>query len=615
MTGVPTASASLPGSGNVLTTSNNGVSLQIFNDPSRSTIGNPYGEAMRDVAWSPDGSVGAHIDMQGGLSVIRWDGAETYHRLFRDSVNTHLESPTWLGDGTSLVWAEKSEGVPWRIRIAPSSLSSGDAVEQLSPIGDTRHYRNPDGGPDQKVVFQRQADNGSGSPTGQSSVVLYDPAKPAEQRITLVDDNGSNPALSPDGTKVAFVRGEQILVSDLAGGNEIVVAGNAGVKDNPVWSPDGKTIAFNQGGALVATVATNGSQAAGPVTVPGATGKPAYQPRKRDRVVRLAGQTRYTTAVAVSQSHWKTVADALDTREQARSVVLSRSDTFADALAGSALAVAKRGPLLMTPPTALQADTRAEIQRVLVPGGTVYLLGSPGALSTDVANAVKALGFSVERLQGTDRFGTSVAIAKEIDPTPDLVLLATGMNFPDALAAGAAAGSYNTPGSPLSAVVVLTNDHVLPPITRSFLDTLSGTDRTLYGVGGSGWFAGSTYDPAVIEVAGETRYETARQAAFRFFGGQSHVGIATGTNWPDALAGGALMGLLDGPLMLTPGTANDLGSQAAFLLGQSGGSTREVLVFGSAAVVTDRQRSQAGYWMSGPLGAAAVTNPTDVTGR
>ncbi|MEW2384124.1 cell wall-binding repeat-containing protein [Micromonospora sp. NPDC047707] len=90
------------------------------------------------------------------------------------------------------------------------------------------------------------------------------------------------------------------------------------------------------------------------------------------------------------------------------------------------------------------------------------------------------------------------------------------------------------------------------------------------------------------------------------------VGVATGINWPDALAGGALMGLLNGPLMLTPGTATDFGLDALYLLGQSAGPTREVLIFGGAGVVTDRQRDQARYWISGPLGAGFVNNPTDL---
>ncbi|MFC4016775.1 cell wall-binding repeat-containing protein [Micromonospora sp. GCM10011542] len=611
--GAPAASASLSGSGNVLTTSNGSASLGFYNDPSRSSLFNEYGETMRDVSWSPDGSVAAYVSQYGGINTLRWDGQGWFPKVAEDEdPNVLRESTTWRGNGSSIIWAEKPSGLPWRIRTTPSS-SFYDPTGQLSPANDTRHYRNPDGGRDQKVVFERHEDNGGGQPAAASSVVLYDPAKPADQRITLVDGNGSDPALSPDGTKVAFVRDGQIIVSDLSGGNEVVVTSNSGVKDNPVWSPDGKTIAFNQGSTPVATALADGSQAAAPLNVPGASGVPAYQPRNKDRVARLAGQTRFTTATAVSQSHWKTATNSGDTREQAQAVVLSRSDTFADALGGSALAAAKRGPLLMTTPTALAPATQAELQRVLAPGRTVYLLGGTGALSVGVENSIRALGYNVVRAAGADRYATSVEIAKAIDPKPELVLLATGTNFPDALAAGAAAGSFDYPGSTESAVVVLTKGAQMPASTKSFLDTLPKADRVLFGIGGFASTAATNYDgDDAIEVWGETRYETALYTAWVFFGGQNHVGLATGTNWPDALAGGALMGLLNGPLMLTPGMAGSLGLDAEYLLADASGSVRDVLIFGGAGVVNDAQRDQAGYWIGGPLGSNRVDNPTDV---
>ncbi|SCL40689.1 WD40-like Beta Propeller Repeat [Micromonospora pallida] len=606
----PGASASLPGTGNVLTTSIGSSLIRFYNDPSRTELGFPEPESIKHAAWSPDGSIAAFVSGDGGIGTLRWDGEWGFWQIPGEP-GTVRESPTWRGNGSSIIWAEKPAGQSWRIRMAPSS-SFTDFGNQLSPPGDTQHYRNPDGGHDHRVVFQRQADNGAGSPTGPSSVVLFDGSKPEAEWITVIDDNGSNPALSPDGTKVAFVRNGQIIVSDLAGNNEVVVTRNTPAHDNPVWSPDGKTIAFSQGSG-VATALADGTQADFPVPIHGASGVPAYQPRKKDRVARLAGTNRFTTAAAVSQSHWKTYGNAADTREQANSVVLSRSDTFADALSGSALAAFKRGPLLMTPPTSLEASTKAEIQRVLAPGGTVYLLGSPGALSTGVEDAVRALGYNPVRLAGSDRFSTSVAIANAIDPSPDLVLMATGMNYPDALAAGAAAGSYSHPTSNWSAVVILTNDAKLPVSTKAYLDGLDRDSRTLYGIGRYAAQAAAAYDgPDAVDVWGDSRYETALYTAWTFFGGSHHVGLATGANWPDALSGGALMAVVNGPLMLTQGAATDLAFEAELLLAESSASTRDVLVFGSAPVISDRQRNQAGYWIGGPLGANAVNNPTDV---
>jgi Tol biopolymer transport system component len=607
LVGAGPAGASLPGLGNVLTTSDGGTSIRFYFDPGRSAI-NPHDEPVRHVSWSPDGSVAAYVDPRGGIATFRFTGEGFFPRFLPED-NALRESPTWQGDGAALYWAQKPAGEPWQIRTAPSTAFSGD--RQVTP-DDGWHYRNPDAGPDHRLVFQRQADDGTGQPTGPSSVVLYDPAKPAAERITEVDPYGSNPAFSPDGTKVAFIRAGQIVVSDLTGASERAVTRNSFVYDNPTWSPDGRTIAANMDGVGVVTAAADGSQYAAPPLVARDNGVPAYQPRLYDRVVRLTGENRFTTAVAVSRSHWRSVADASDQRERAGAVVLSRSDTFADALGGSALAAAKRGPLLMTPPTALNADTRAELLRVLAPGGTVYLLGNPGALATGVEDAVRALGFTVKRVAGADRFGTSVAIAKEIDPTPDTVLLATGMEFPDALTAGAAAGSLNRPGGSGSAVVLLTNDEVMPTTTRDFLDTLPAPQRTIYGIGYPAAQAATGYDPEAERLVGPDRYGTAFRVAEAFFAGPTHAGLATGADWPDALAGGALVGALGGPLMLTPGTATYLDDATAQTLIGASGSVREVLVFGSPAVVNDRQRASAGHLVSGPLGFTTVINATDV---
>ncbi|MEV4821715.1 cell wall-binding repeat-containing protein [Micromonospora sp. NPDC049274] len=606
----PAAHASLPGSGQVLTISNGSSSVQVISGTTRSTLKNPDGEAMRDVSWSPDGSRLIYHAPDGKIKSLRYTGADTVREV-NYFVPSDIEraGTSWLGDGSSVVWAEMwktSTYSRWTIQISESTW--GGWAETIYVGDSTKHYRNPDAGPGQTIVFQREDDNGSGQPTGQPAVLLYDGAKPELNRVTVVDEHGANPALSPDGRRVAFVRDGQIITSDLTGANEVVITSNPAAHDNPTWSPDGGTIAFSQG-TTVATAPADGSRASTPTVVSTTGGVPAYQPQKNDRVARLSGASRFDTAVQVSRSHWATAADPNDRREKAGAVVLSRSDTFADALAGSGLAGAKRAPLLMTPPTGLEAGTQAEIQRVLTTGGTVYLLGSPGALSSAVENEVRALGFQVKRLAGTDRFGTAVAIAKEADVDPAFVFVASGMDFPDALTAGSVAGSEMFPGTTYG-VVVLSNGSALPPATESYLDSL--TTPSVWGVGRDGSAAALSFDPNAYGLFEADRYGTAAYVAQIFFAGQQYAGIATGADWPDGLAGGALMAALNGPLLLTPGTATDLGVAARDSLDETSGAVKEGLVFGAAAVVTNRQASQVGTWIGGPLGSASVTNPTDV---
>jgi hypothetical protein len=552
---------------------------------------------IKDAAWSPDGSRAVFVTDAGDIATIRWDENDNVYPIVDPDPDSERADPEWVGDGSTVVWAAKPNNGLWRIEETVSTY--GWDVVRRSP-NDGHHYTEPDTNDSQRIVVQRQADSG-GTPTGTPEIGFLDGST-----YTPITTNATSPTLSPDGTKVAFVRGGQIWVSNTSGGDLVQVTNNAATHGDPVWYPNGTTLAFRKGTGI-ATAPATGSQP-NPPLVSGLVGEPDVQPRKQDRVVRLDGSNRFGTAASIARSHWATFGNASDKRAEAKSVVLSRSDNFADALGGSALAAAKQGPLLMTPPTTLNVMAADEMKRVLAPGGTVYLLGSTGAISPQVEQQVKALGFSTVRLAGTDRYSTSVAIANAIDPTPDYVLAATGMNFPDALSAGAAAGAQNLPGKGTSAVVVLTNDKRLPASVGSYLDALPSS--LVVGVGFQAATATAPYGS--VPLYGNSRYQTAMLTAYAFFGGQNHIGLATGTNWPDALAGGALMASLDGPLLLTQGTASYFPEEPWWVGDETSGSVHTGLVFGSTPVVNAIQAQGLGTVISGPAPYASRSNTTDV---
>ena len=72
----------------------------------------------------------------------------------------------------------------------------------------------------------------------------------------------------------------------------------------------------------------------------------------------------------------------------------------------------------------------------------VVILGGTGAISDAVAAQVAALPgvTTVDRFSGLSRFGTAAAISAQVWPSgADVVYVAYGLNFPDALAGGPAA--------------------------------------------------------------------------------------------------------------------------------------------------------------------------------
>ena len=247
-------------------------------------------------------------------------------------------------------------------------------------------------------------------------------------------------------------------------------------------------------------------------------------------VERLFGTDRLLTAVDISQDSYGD--------DQATAVVLARADDFADALAGTPFAVANDAPMLLTFPDTLAASAADEMARVLPDGATVYLLGGENALSGDVADAVTALGFVVDRIQGQTRIETSIEVAHRLGD-PATLLVTTGYDFPDALSAGAAAA--NADGA-----VVLSTAEVPHPSTTAYLDSQPAAE--VFAVGGP---AARAY-PGVTAVFGPSREETAIAVAEEFFESPTVVGLARRDRFADALTGGAHIAGHGGPMLLTP---------------------------------------------------------------
>jgi putative cell wall-binding protein len=262
--------------------------------------------------------------------------------------------------------------------------------------------------------------------------------------------------------------------------------------------------------------------------------------------------------------------------------VLASDADFPDALAGGPLASSKQGPLLISAPSGLGAAVTAEIQRVLPVGRTVYILGGATALSPSVDATLVGHGYLVTRLAGADRFQTAVAIAGALG-NPATVFEVTGLNFPDALAAGPAAASKG-------AAILLTAGAAQSAATAAYLQAHS---PTRYAVGGQA----ASSDPGATAIQGADRYATAVGVAQRFFPAPPSLGFATGTGFVDALSGGPVEAARSGALILTPACGTVPANVLTYLGGVKASVTSAAL-FGGAGAVGDDALSQ----LDGALG-------------
>jgi putative cell wall-binding protein len=289
-------------------------------------------------------------------------------------------------------------------------------------------------------------------------------------------------------------------------------------------------------------------------------------------VSRIAGADRTATAVAVS----RVAFGGQGTGDLAGAAVLASGDGFADGVAGGPLAAAVDGPLLLTGTDSLDPRAAAELTRVLPPGGTVYLLGGPAALSRRVQASVASLGFTATRLQGDDRYGTAVAVARTITSIApvDTVLLTSGLTFPDALSAGPAAAH-------VGGAVLLTRGNAMDARTRQYLGSLA--PREVVAVGGSAARAAASV--ASAKIVGTDRYATSAKVADRYFGSVDTMFFASGEDFPDALSAAALGGLVDAPVVLVrrSGPTPDVRS----LLTRRSAQTQDAAVIGGRGPVPD----------------------------
>ncbi len=153
------------------------------------------------------------------------------------------------------------------------------------------------------------------------------------------------------------------------------------------------------------------------------------------------------------------------------------------------------------------------------------------------------------RVAGADRYGTSAAIsAGSFAPGVPVAYVATGLNYPDALAGGPAAGIAGGP-------VLLTDPGSLPQVTRNELARLR--PGRIVVLGGTGAVSArvaqqlAAYGP-VERIQGADRYATAVAVSRASFApGVQAAFVATGASFPDALAAGPAAVVKRGPVLLT----------------------------------------------------------------
>jgi putative cell wall-binding protein len=318
----------------------------------------------------------------------------------------------------------------------------------------------------------------------------------------------------------------------------------------------------------------------GPTGLGTPNGVAAFRASTRS-VTQVAGTDAYDTAAQTAALGGYSAG--LD-----RVYVATRSG-FADALAGGAAAGVSGSPILLVTRDSVPSETASELSS-LSPQ-QIVVLGGPAAVSDQVASSLAQYATDSDPTQrvvrdaGADRWATSAAVSADAFPNgASTVYVATGVNFPDALSGAAMAATAANRGP-----ILLVPGTSIPDSVTAELHRLKSSSTPISRVvvlGGTTAVSASVasqlaqYGP-VTRLSGGSRFETSAAVSAATYASTGTVFIATGTNFPDALAGAPVAARNGAPILLVLPNTTPAAIQAEI---DRLGATRIVVLGGSSAV-------------------------------
>ncbi|MCA1065255.1 cell wall-binding repeat-containing protein [Rossellomorea sp. AcN35-11] len=162
-------------------------------------------------------------------------------------------------------------------------------------------------------------------------------------------------------------------------------------------------------------------------------------------VSRIGGVTRYETAA--------NIAKELGDYEQA---VIAYGGNFPDALSIAPYAASNGIPILLSPKDALADETKEALKTVT----DTMIVGGKSVISDQVEKQLSQT--NPVRISGTNRYETSVHIAEYLEMPGDIITVATGQNFADALTGSVLAAKYYEP-------IILVEKNSVPQPVRNYI--------------------------------------------------------------------------------------------------------------------------------------------------
>ncbi len=272
---------------------------------------------------------------------------------------------------------------------------------------------------------------------------------------------------------------------------------------------------------------------------------------KIKRLQTIAGSNRDATAASI----------ALQTYPQgSKGAILASSQNFPDALSATALSGALGYPIVLTGQGSLSTEAREAIAALSAgyEEFEVIVVGGDSAVSQEARLELLPYVYNenfIVALAGNDRYSTSYAVydyGKMLGIWGDSAIVASGTSFADALAISPYASAYSAPIMLSSAESI--NDEFLQALSND------GFSNSII-VGGTGVIDSNVQSQLsnvlgssnILRLGGKDRYDTCSKIVdYELSQGMTcnKAGLASGQNFPDALATSSMLSKTNSVLLL-----------------------------------------------------------------
>lgn len=286
--------------------------------------------------------------------------------------------------------------------------------------------------------------------------------------------------------------------------------------------------------------------------------------------MRISGPGRVETSIEISRFE----------NTKSKTVILADARNYPDALAASNLTGGRYSVILVQ--NQLTQEIINEIVRL--EAQDLIILGGTNSISEDIERGLANIGGikNISRIAGENRYDTCQKIFNHAKKKS--LILASGEKFPDALATSSILDQ---------AGLLLTKSGQLPSGVRAAIEALNHDSFLIVGgensvqEGLASGIANQFQYASHARISGNNRYETSAKIGDRLV--SSTVILASGENFPDALAASTLAQKMEAPILLVSKDKIDQSVIDYF----KNHNIKKVLVVGGQLSISDKTLANA----------------------